>query len=59
MVYIASNGNAKEVKIETLTRTDKDVVVTSGIKAGDTLVVSGVMAIKNDSDIKVKIKESK
>ncbi len=59
VVYIASNGKAKEVKIETLTRTDKDVVVTSGIKAGDTLVVSGVMAIKNDSDIKVKIKESK
>ena len=59
VVYIASNGKAKEVKIETLTRTDKDVVVTSGIKAGDTLVVSGVMAIKNDADIKVKIKESK
>lgn len=59
VVYIATNGKAKEVKIETLTRTDKDVVVTSGIKAGDTLVVSGVMAIKNDADIKVKIKESK
>ena len=59
VVYIASNGKAKEVKIETLTRTDKDVVVTSGIKAGDTLVVSGVMAIKNDSDIQIKIKESK
>ena len=59
VVYIASNGKAKEVKIETLTRTDKDVVVTSGIKAGDTLVVSGVMAIKNDAEIKVKIKESK
>jgi membrane fusion protein (multidrug efflux system) len=59
VVYIASNGKAKEVKIETLTRTDKEVVVTSGIKAGDTLVVSGVMAIKNDAEIKVKIKESK
>ena len=59
VVYIASNGKAKEVKIETLTRTDKDVVVTSGVKAGDTLVVSGVMAIKNDSDIQIKIKESK
>lgn len=59
VVYIASNGKAKEMKIETLTRTAKDVVVTSGIKAGDTLVVSGVMAIKNDSDIQIKIKESK
>ena len=59
VVYIASNGKAKEVKIETLTRTAKDVVVTSGIKAGDTLVVSGVMAIKNDSNIQIKIKESK
>ncbi len=59
VVYIATNGKAKEMKIETLTRTAKDVVVTSGIKAGDTLVVSGVMAIKNDSDIQIKIKESK
>jgi membrane fusion protein (multidrug efflux system) len=59
VVYIANNGKAKEVKIETLARTSKDVVVTSGIKSGDTLLTSGVMALKDEADIKVKLKESK
>lgn len=55
-VFIASNGKAKEVKVETLTRTDKDVVVTSGLKIGDTLLTSGVMSLKDDTDVKVKVK---
>ena len=55
-VFIANNGKAKEVKITTLTRTDKDVVVTSGLKIGDTVLTSGVMSLKNDADIKVKLK---
>lgn len=55
-VFIANNGKAKEVKIETLTRTDKDVVVTSGLKAGDTLLTTGVMSLKDEADIKVKVK---
>lgn len=59
VVYIANNGKAKEVKIETLARTAKDVVVTSGIKSGDTLLTSGVMALKDEAEIKVKLKESK
>jgi len=57
IVYIANNGKAKEVKIETLARTSKDVVVTSGIKSGDTLLTSGVMSLKDEADIKVKLKE--
>lgn len=59
VVYIANNGKAKEVKIETLARTAKDVVVTSGIKSGDTLLTSGVMSLKDEADIKVKLKEIK
>lgn len=56
VVYIANNGKAKEVKIETLARTSKDVVVTNGIKSGDTLLTSGVMSLKDETDIKVKVK---
>ena len=56
VVYIANNGKAKEIKIETLARTAKDVVVTSGIKSGDTLLTSGVMSLKDEADIKVKVK---
>ncbi|MBF6642543.1 efflux RND transporter periplasmic adaptor subunit [Flavobacterium sp. J49] len=55
-VFIANNGKAKEVKIETLTRTDKDVIVTSGLKIGDTVLTSGVMSLKDEAEIKVKLK---
>ena len=55
-VFIANNGQAKEVKVETLARTDKDVVITSGLKAGDTVLTSGMMSLKDEADIKVKIK---
>lgn len=55
-VYIANNGKAKEIKVETLTRTDKDIVITSGLKIGDTLITTGVMSLKDEAEIKVKIK---
>lgn len=55
-VFIANNGKAKEVKVATLTRTDKDVVITSGLKIGDTVLTSGVMSLKDEDDIKVKLK---
>jgi membrane fusion protein (multidrug efflux system) len=55
-VFIANNGKAKEVKVETLTRTDKDIVITSGLKIGDTVLTSGVMSLKDEDDIKVKTK---
>ncbi len=56
VVYIAQNGKAKEVKIEALTRTDKSIVITSGLNPGDSLITTGVMSLKNDADIKVKQK---
>jgi len=31
-------------------------LVLSGLKAGDTLITSGVMSLKEDDDIKVKLK---
>ena len=55
-VFIANGSKAKEVKVETLTRTDKDVIVTSGLEKGDTLLLTGIMALKNEADIKVKLK---
>ena len=55
-VFIANNGKAKEVKVETLTRTDAAVVITSGLKIGDTVLTSGVMSLKEEDAIKVKLK---
>lgn len=59
VVFIANNGKAKEVKIVTIARTDKDVIVTEGIKTGDTILTSGVMALKDEAEIKVKVKQVK
>lgn len=55
-VFIANNGLAKEVKVETIARTDKDVVITSGLKLGDTVLTSGMMSLKDSTSVKIKIK---
>ncbi len=58
-VFVADSGVANEVMIETTARTDKAVVVASGLKAGDTVITSGIMALKPKSPVKVAIKGSK
>jgi membrane fusion protein, multidrug efflux system len=55
-VYIANKGMAKEVMVETATRTDASILVLSGLKAGDTVLTSGVMSLKDEAPIVVKIK---
>ena len=55
-VFISNNGKAKEINIKTTTRTDTSVLVLSGLKAGDTLITGGVMSLKDDTPIKVKVK---
>lgn len=54
-VFVAENGKAKEVKVETSTRTEKDVVITAGLQAGDTVLTTGIMTLKAGSPVKVKI----
>lgn len=55
-VFIAINGKAKEIIVETGARTDKNVLVISGLKAGDTVLTNGVMTLKDDSPVKVTLK---
>lgn len=56
-VYIANMGKAKEVMVDATTRTDASILILSGLKAGDTLITSGVMSLKNDAPIKVNVKK--
>lgn len=56
-VFVSNNGMAVEVMVETTTRTDASVLVLSGLKAGDTLITSGVMSLKKESKVKMKIKQ--
>jgi membrane fusion protein (multidrug efflux system) len=55
-VFIANNGQAKEVKVETATRTDSSILVLSGLTVGDTLITSGVMSLKDEAPVKVSLK---
>ena len=54
-VYISSNGKAKEVLVETGTRTEKSVLILSGLSIGDTVLTTGIMSLKNDLPVKVKV----
>ncbi|OXB21489.1 efflux transporter periplasmic adaptor subunit [Flavobacterium tructae] len=56
-VYIANMGKAKEVMVDATTRTDSSILILSGLKAGDTLITSGVMSLKNEAPIKVNVKK--
>ncbi len=55
-VFVSVNGKAKEIMVETGARTDKDVLVLTGLKVGDTVLTTGVMTLKDDVPVKVNIK---
>jgi membrane fusion protein, multidrug efflux system len=54
-VFISSNGIAKEVMVETGTRTEKSVLITSGLKVGDTVLTTGIMSLKKDAPVIVNV----
>ncbi len=58
-VFIVKNGKAKEMMIETSTRTDTQVLVTSGLQNGDTVLTTGVLTLKNGSAVKVDVRGEK
>ena len=55
-VILSKNGKATEVLIETGTRTKENILVLQGLQVGDTLVTSGIMSIKKEAPIQVKVK---
>lgn len=55
MVYITTNGMATPVDIEAGARTAESVLITSGLKVGDTVLTTGTMSIKPETPVKVKI----
>lgn len=55
-IFVMENGKAKEVEVETGARTDSEVRVLSGIKVGDTILISGVMSLRNGAMVKVNLK---
>lgn len=55
-VFIVKNGKAKETMIETSIRTDTEVLVTSGLQNGDTVLTTGVLSLKNGIPVKVEVR---
>lgn len=54
-VFISSKGMAKEVIIQTEARTQKEILVTAGLKVGDTVITTGIMALKEGAPVNVKL----
>ena len=54
-VFISSNGKAVEVMVETGTRTEKSVLILSGLSVGDTVLTSGIMSLKKDVPVIVNV----
>ncbi|WP_185217634.1 efflux RND transporter periplasmic adaptor subunit [Sphingobacterium mizutaii] len=54
-LFVMKNGLANEVMVETGARTDEDVLITSGIQGGDTVLTSGVMSLRNGSKVQVNL----
>lgn len=59
VIFVSENGKAKQVQVEIGTRTDSMVRILSGIKAGDTILTSGVMSLKNGTSVNVKLNSGK
>jgi membrane fusion protein (multidrug efflux system) len=54
-VFISENGKAKSIMVETGTRTEESILILDGLKAGDTLITSGIMSLKPDTALKIKV----
>lgn len=54
-VFISEKGKAKEILVETDTRTEKSILILNSLKAGDTLLTSGIMGLKPETPLNVTI----
>lgn len=55
VIFVLKDGKATQVEVETDARTAKDARVISGLKVGDTILTTGVMALKNGSPVNVEL----
>jgi membrane fusion protein (multidrug efflux system) len=52
-IFVSEGGKAKEVMVEIGARTGSSVRILSGLKAGDTVLTYGVMALKDGTPVEV------
>jgi membrane fusion protein (multidrug efflux system) len=54
-VFVSKNGKAKQIEVHSGTRTDANIVITSGLSEGDTVLTTGAMTLKEDAPVKVSV----
>lgn len=54
-VFICINGKVKSQIIQTGIRTEREVEVTEGLKPGDTLITTGLLQLREDAGVKIRL----
>ncbi len=54
-VFVCKNGKAKSQEIATGVRTERKVQVIDGLKPGDTVVTTGLLQLREDAQIKIRL----
>lgn len=54
-VFVANGGRAREVRVETGTRSQETVRVLNGLAAGDTVLTTGILILKDNMPVKVTV----
>ncbi len=57
-IFVKEGGVAKEIVVETGSRTENMIRVLTGLKPGDTILTTGVMVLKNGTPVKVDLRQS-
>jgi len=54
-IFVVRNGKVATVKVTTGIRTETEVEILNGIQANDTLIISGLLQIKEGMPVKIRI----
>lgn len=57
-VWVVKEGKARSIPIESLGRDNRNVEVISGLQVGDTVLINGLMQLREGSRVKVSVQAS-
>ncbi|MCW3103472.1 MAG: efflux transporter, family, subunit [Bacteroidetes bacterium] len=52
-IFVVKNGKAMPLKVETGERNDAKVEILSGLNPGDTVITTGIMSLKPETNVKI------
>lgn len=54
-VFVNNGGKVKEERVEIGIRTDREVEILSGLKAGDTVITTGILQLRQGAPVRVNV----